>query len=41
VALDADLELVRQLDDEVIVDAQFTSELVDPNLLRGQNASVP
>jgi hypothetical protein len=36
VALHADLELVRELDDKVVVDAELSSQLIDPDLLRGQ-----
>ena len=41
VALHTDLELVRELDDEVVVDAQLSCELVDPDLLRGQTCIRP
>jgi hypothetical protein len=40
VALDADFEFVREVDNEVVVDAQLPGELVDPNLLGGQTFSV-
>jgi hypothetical protein len=38
VAFHPDLELVRELDDDGIVDAQLPRQLVDPDLLRRQNA---
>jgi hypothetical protein len=41
VALDADLELVREVDDDGILDAQLSCQLVDPNLLRRQNSPFP
>ena len=40
-ALHPDLELVRELDNKVVVDAELSSQLVDPDLLRGQTFSVP
>jgi len=36
VVLHPDLELVGQLDDDVVLDAELPCELVDPDLLRGQ-----
>jgi hypothetical protein len=38
VALHPDLELVRQVDDNGVIDAQLSCQLVDPDLLCGQNA---
>jgi hypothetical protein len=38
VALHTDLELVGELYDDSIVDAQLSGQLVDPDLLGGQNA---
>ena len=38
VALHTDLELVGELDDDSVVDAQLSGQLVDPDLLGGQNA---
>jgi len=38
VALHPDLELVREIDDDAVLDAELTGEFVDPDLLRGQNA---
>jgi hypothetical protein len=40
VAFHPDLELVRQLDDDRIVDAELPCQLIDPDLLRGQTEPV-
>jgi hypothetical protein len=40
VAFHPDLELVRQLDDDRIVDAELPCQLIDPDLLCGQTEPV-
>jgi len=37
VALDSDLQALAQVEDDLVVDAQFTGQLIDPNLLGGQS----
>ena len=41
VALHADLELVAEIEHHLVLDAQLSGELVDPDLLRGQSRSRP